>query len=170
MTQRQDQDDRSQGQQGQAGQNRQPQQGESGQNRQPQQDQGDRNRQPQQGQQDADRQQQAGMGAGGQQGGATSGAGQQQQFDRQSGQQGGGMGSESRFADQIRPQQQVVDDQGNHVGTVDHLDGDRIKLTKSDASDNQHHYVQLSQVAGIEDDKVRLRERGDNDFGQEAGA
>ncbi|HEY0960154.1 MAG TPA: DUF2171 domain-containing protein [Novosphingobium sp.] len=76
---------------------------------------------------------------------------------------------EGRFADQIRPHQQIVDDQGNHVGTVDHLDGDRVKLTRSDASDNQHHYVQLSQIAGIEGDKVRLRERGDNDFGLETG-
>ena len=102
--------------------------------------------------------------ASGQQGGQSS-AGQQQQFDKSSSQQGGG-GSDSRFADQIREHQEVVDDAGNHVGTVDHIDGDRIKLSRKDSSDGQHHYVQLSQVAGIEGDKVRLRERGDNDFGQ----
>lgn len=86
-------------------------------------------------------------------------AGQQQQFDAQ---QGGD------FASQIREHQEVVDANGNHVGTVDHVQGDQIKLARSDSSDGQHHYVQLSQVVGIEGDRVRLRERGDNDFGQEA--
>jgi len=100
----------------------------------------------------------------GQQGGQGD-ARQQQQFDRSSGQQGGS-GSDSRFADQIREHQEVIDDNGNHVGTVDHIDGDRIKLSRRDSQDGQHHYVSLSQVAGIEGDKVRLRERGDNDFGQ----
>lgn len=92
--------------------------------------------------------------------------GQQQQFDQQGGQFSGG--GESRFADQIREHQEVVDANGNHVGTVDHVQDDRIKLARSDSSDGQHHYIQLSQVAGIEGDKIRLRERGDNDFGQEA--
>lgn len=98
---------------------------------------------------------------------AARSSGQQQQFDQTGGQQGGSGGD--RFADQIREHQEVVDDAGQHVGTVDHVDGDRIKLARSDSSDGQHHYVQLSQVAGIEGDKIRLRERGDNDFGQEAG-
>lgn len=101
-----------------------------------------------------------------QQGGAQQG-GQQQQFDPQSGQQGGG-GSDSRFADQIRPHQEVVDANGQRVGTVDHVQGDQIKLARSDSPDGEHHYVQLSQIAGIEGDTIRLRERGDNDFGQEA--
>lgn len=87
-------------------------------------------------------------------------SGQQQQFDQN---------SDNRFADQIREHQEVVDADGNHVGTVDHVQDDRIKLARSDSSDGEHHYVQLSQVAGIEGDKVRLRERGDNDFGQQAG-
>ena len=112
--------------------------------------------------------QQAQSGAGGQQGAGQAGSRQQQQFE-QPGRQPSGSGADSRFVDQIRPQLSVVDDQGNHIGTVDHLDGDRIKLTRSDSSDNEHHYIPLSQVAGIEGDKVRLRERGDNDFGQEAG-
>ena len=104
---------------------------------------------------------------GGQQGGQSN-AGQQQQFESQGrGQQGGG-GSQSRFADQIREHMEVVDDGGSHVGTVDHVDGDRIKLARSDSSDGQHHYVAVSQVAGIEGNKVRLRERGDNDFGVES--
>jgi hypothetical protein len=105
---------------------------------------------------------------GSQQGGASS-ARQQQQFDTQgSGQQGGGMPGDNRFAEHIREHMEVVDDSGRHCGTVDHIEGDRIKLSRKDSSDGQHHYVQLSQVAGIEGDKVRLRVRGDNDFGMES--
>jgi len=103
----------------------------------------------------------------GQQGAGQSRTRQQQQFDSQgSGQQGGGAPT-GRFADQIREHMEVCDDSGKHVGTVDHIDGDRIKLSRSDSTDGQHHYVQMSQVAGIEGNKVRLRERGDNDFGME---
>ena len=104
----------------------------------------------------------------GQQGSDTGRARQQQQFDQTGGQQSGGSGSD-RFADQIRERMEVVDDAGQHIGTVDHVDGDRIKLARSDSSDGQHHYVSLSQVSGIEGNRLRLRERGDNDFGQEAG-
>lgn len=120
--------------------------------------------------------QQGGPSSGGQQGAASAsgqqigaGMGQEHQFDMQGGQQSGGSGTPSRFADQIREHMEVVDDRGQHCGTVDHLEGDRIKLSRSDSKDGQHHYVPLSQVAGIEGNKVRLRERGDNDFGMEAG-
>jgi hypothetical protein len=102
----------------------------------------------------------------GQQGGAQQG-GQQQQFEQPRGQQAGG-GSVGSFASQIQPHQEVVDARGNHVGTVDHVQGDQIKLSRSDSSDGEHHYVPLSQVSGIENGKVCLRERGDNDFGMEA--
>lgn len=89
----------------------------------------------------------------------TSAIGQPQQFDasgrQQGGQQGGSSGA-SRFADQVQKHQEVVDAQGNHLGTVDHLDGDRIKLTRSDSPDREHHYVALSDVADIEGGKVRL--------------
>lgn len=51
---------------------------------------------------------------------------------------------------------QVKDMNGEHVGTVDHLDGDRVKLTKSDSSDGQHHYVSLTQVESMDDVAVYL--------------
>lgn len=51
---------------------------------------------------------------------------------------------------------QVRDRNGEHVGTLDHLDGDRIKLTKSDSSDGQHHYVPLSQVESMDNMAVHL--------------
>ena len=91
---------------------------------------------------------------------------QQQQFDSGTRQPGGSGGGEARFADQIRPHMQVVDGNDQSVGTVDHIDGDRIKLTREGG---EHHYLMLSQVAGIEGDRVRLRDRGDTTFGMEAG-
>lgn len=84
----------------------------------------------------------------------------QQQFDATSGQQGGGFGAGGQFADQIAKHQEVIDAQGNHVGTVDHVDGDRLKLTRKDSADGEHHYVALSQVAGIEGGRVRLSGSG----------
>ena len=52
-----------------------------------------------------------------------------------------------------------------HVGTADHLGGDRIKLKKSDSGHadvegashaGHHHYLSIGLVAGVEGDKVRL--------------
>ena len=127
--------------------------------------------QQQQQQQSGDRQQQqGGMGQSGQQGDAR----QQQQFDSQgSSQQRGGTGMDNRFADQIREHMEVIDADGQHVGTVDDLDGDRIKLTKSDAGmgggSGEHRYVPLSQVQGIEDGRVRLSQSGgSSEFGTNA--
>lgn len=93
---------------------------------------------------------------------------QQQQFDAGgSGQQGGG-GGEGRLADQIRAHQEVVDENGVLVGTVDRVDGDRIELTRASSGTGEHQYVPLSMVAGIEGNRIRLRDRGDTSFGIEA--
>ncbi|MDB5724050.1 MAG: hypothetical protein JWQ16_804 [Novosphingobium sp.] len=92
----------------------------------------------------------------------TSGIGQPQQFDASSGQQGGGgqgggqQGGGQQFAGQLAKHQEVVDSNGQHVGTIDHVDGDRIKLTRKDSPDGEHHYISLSDVAGVEGDQVRL--------------
>lgn len=58
----------------------------------------------------------------------------------------------------IREHMEVVGSDGEHVGTVDHLDGDlRLRLTKSDpAANNTHHWVSLQDIDHI-DDKVYLR-------------
>ncbi|CAM3555417.1 DUF2171 domain-containing protein [Deinococcus saxicola] len=58
--------------------------------------------------------------------------------------------------DQGGEHMQVKDRNGEHVGTVDHLDGDRMKMTKSDSSDGQHHYVALTQVESMDDVAVYL--------------
>lgn len=51
---------------------------------------------------------------------------------------------------------QVKDVNGEHVGTVDHMEGDQLKLTKNDSPDGQHHYVPLSQVESMDDVAVYL--------------
>ena len=95
--------------------------------------------------------------SGSRQQGGQSGSRQQQQFEAQGSSQPMSGGAESRFADQIREHMEVIDASGQHCGTVDHLEGDRIKLSRSDSKDGQHHYLSLNQVAGIEGNKVRLR-------------
>ncbi|HHR1267930.1 TPA: DUF2171 domain-containing protein [Klebsiella oxytoca] len=58
---------------------------------------------------------------------------------------------------EIKDHTQVVASCGTHVGIVDHLDGERIKLAKSDPESNgQHHYIPLSWVEKVDDNKVIL--------------
>ena len=54
---------------------------------------------------------------------------------------------------------EVVDANGQHVGIVEKVEGDRIRLTKKDALDPQHLFVDKSQVAGVEGNKVRLSQK-----------
>ena len=56
--------------------------------------------------------------------------------------------------DQIKEHMEVVGSCGHHVGTVDHVDGEAIKLTKSDSTDGKHKMMSLSQVAKVEGGKV----------------
>lgn len=57
----------------------------------------------------------------------------------------------------IREHMEVIGAEGTHVGTVDKVEGQRIKLTKSDrGSGGKHHYLPIALVAGIEGDKLRL--------------
>jgi len=132
---------------------------------QAQQGQSQEGRPPQQARQGSDRQQ---AGYGRQQGG-QGGSRQQQQFASGSGQMAGG-GAQSGLAEQIREHMEVVDQSGTQVGVVDHVDGDRIKLTKASSASGQHEYIPLSQVAAIESGCVRLRQRGDTSFGMESGS
>jgi hypothetical protein len=49
---------------------------------------------------------------------------------------------------------EIVGSCGHHVGTVDHVDGDFIKLTRNDSADGRHHYLPISAIAGVEGNKV----------------
>ncbi len=66
---------------------------------------------------------------------------------------------------QIREHMEVIGADGVHVGTVDKVDGNRIKLTKADSGEGghegHHHYISQGLVADIEGDKVRLSANGD---------
>jgi hypothetical protein len=59
---------------------------------------------------------------------------------------------------QIKEHADVVDSSGNHVGTVDHVEGNRIKLTRKDSPDGQHHYIDGQMVASIENGTVQLND------------
>jgi AcrR family transcriptional regulator len=63
-------------------------------------------------------------------------------------------------SDHIKPKMEVIGADGVHVGTVDRVQGDRIKLVKSDSGASQHeghhHFVRLGLVADVEGNKVRL--------------
>ena len=47
-----------------------------------------------------------------------------------------------------------------HIGTVDRVENGRIKLTKADSGEGRHkghhHYIDLSLVAAVEGQQVRL--------------
>ena len=62
--------------------------------------------------------------------------------------------------DQIREHMEVIGADGVHVGTVDAIEGRRIKLIKADSGqgshEGHHHYVSTGLVADVEGDKVRL--------------
>lgn len=68
-------------------------------------------------------------------------------------------------ATRIKEHAEVVGADGARVGTVDRVEGDRIKLTKADsgigAHEGHHHYVPLDLVANIESDRVRLSAKAD---------
>ena len=67
---------------------------------------------------------------------------------------------------EIREHMEVIGADGVHVGTVDKVEGGRIKLTKQDSGaeiegaqgqhSGHHHYISLGLVAEVEGDAVRL--------------
>ena len=67
--------------------------------------------------------------------------------------------------DDISEGMEVIGADGVHVGTIDRIEGDRIKLTKADSGqgshEGHHHYLSRGLVAGVEDDKVRLSANAD---------
>ena len=69
----------------------------------------------------------------------------------------------SGFED-IREHMDVIGADGVHLGTVDRVDGDRIKLIRADsgvAHQEHHHFIRRGLVATVEDNQVRLSARAD---------
>ena len=58
-------------------------------------------------------------------------------------------------ASSIQAHMEVRAADGSHVGTVDGVDGDRIKLTRNDSPDGEHHYVSVDSVERV-DEHVHL--------------
>lgn len=67
--------------------------------------------------------------------------------------------------DSIREHMEVIGADGTHVGTVDRVEGNRIKLTKTDSGEGSHeghhHYIPGALVAEVEGDRVRLSANAD---------
>jgi len=74
-------------------------------------------------------------------------------------------------ASAIKEHMEVIGADGVHVGTVDHVEGNRIKLTKKDSGAEvegaegshagHHHFISLGLVADVEGDQVRLSANAD---------
>ena len=66
---------------------------------------------------------------------------------------------------EIRAHMEVIGADGVHVGTVDRVEGNRIKLTKKDSGEGSHrghhHFVARGLVADVEGNKVRLSANAD---------
>ncbi len=71
----------------------------------------------------------------------------------------------------IKEHMKVIGADGVHIGTVDHVEGERIKLTKTDSPSTEdgtgakHHYLPAGLVAEIEGDTVRLSATAANAMG-----
>ena len=65
---------------------------------------------------------------------------------------------------QIREHMEIIGADGVHLGTVDRVEGERIKLVKADsgmAHTGHHHFIPGGLVADVEGDQVRLSANGD---------
>jgi hypothetical protein len=60
----------------------------------------------------------------------------------------------------VKEHMEVIGADGVHIGTVDHVENGRIKLTKADSGEGRHkghhHFIDLGLIADVEGQKVRL--------------
>ena len=61
---------------------------------------------------------------------------------------------------EIKEHMEIIGADGVHVGTVDRIEGNRIKLTRKDSGEGHHrghhHFIDRSLVADVEGNRVRL--------------
>jgi len=66
--------------------------------------------------------------------------------------------------EEIREHMKIIGADGAPIGTVDRIEGNRIKMIRADSGighENEHHYIPKGLVAEVEGDTVRLTARGD---------
>ena len=60
----------------------------------------------------------------------------------------------------IHEHAEIIGKDGRHVGTVDGVEGSRIKLTKADSQGaahmGHHHFIALDLVETVQDNRVHL--------------
>ncbi|MEY3634432.1 MAG: hypothetical protein RLZZ61_842 [Pseudomonadota bacterium] len=65
----------------------------------------------------------------------------------------------------IKEHAEIIGADGVHIGTVDSIEGNRIKLTKKDSGQGSHaghhHYIDGGLVATADDKTVRLSANAD---------
>jgi len=64
----------------------------------------------------------------------------------------------------IQEHMEVIGKDGKHVGTVDKVEGERIKLTKRDnppGHEGHHHYIDKQLVGAVEGEIVKLSVNAD---------
>jgi hypothetical protein len=64
---------------------------------------------------------------------------------------------------QIREHMEIIGADGAHIGTVDKVEGNRIKMIRADSGSHgdHHHYLSGGLVAAVEGDRVRLSANSD---------
>lgn len=55
----------------------------------------------------------------------------------------------------VKEHSPVMGSDRGHVGTVDHVDGNRLKLTRKDSTDGQHHFLDAKYIDHV-DEHVHL--------------
>jgi hypothetical protein len=64
----------------------------------------------------------------------------------------------------IKEHMKIIGKDGAQVGNVDRVEGDRIKLTKTDSPaghEGHHHYIDRKLVGAVEGDTVKLSVNAD---------
>jgi hypothetical protein len=63
----------------------------------------------------------------------------------------------------IREHMEIIGADGIHLGTVDKVEGDRIKMTRADSGSHgdHHHFLSGGLVAAVEGNQVRLSANAD---------
>ncbi len=67
---------------------------------------------------------------------------------------------------EIREDMKVIGSDDQHVGTVDKVEGDQIKLTKSDSENGKHNFISVDLVDLVEGNLVKLSSTAEEAKGQ----